>query len=82
MIWLTNCNRLDLSEKTSHSLCKSYRVCGDHFEKKMYFTDRLLLHRAVPTIFTMPTDSITATSPTVTTTSNILCSSKTTTYLN
>lgn len=74
MIWLKNCDRMDLSGKSPLTLNKSYRVCGSHFEPKMYFTDRLLLHSAVPTIFTVATSS-----PIVTTSnteSNTLCSRK------
>lgn len=71
MMWLTNCSRMDLSNKSPLSLHKCYRVCGIHFEKKMYFTERLLLPSAVPTLFTtLAVEKTIATS----TTSNNLCS--------
>ncbi|CAG9761210.1 unnamed protein product [Ceutorhynchus assimilis] len=52
--WLIACNREDLLEKLNN-IHKSHRLCGDHFEAKM-FTNHLrnrLNFNAVPTLFSI-----------------------------
>ncbi|KAI4463514.1 riddle [Holotrichia oblita] len=57
--WVEACGRNDLLTKSTADLQKNYRVCGIHFEKKMFLNDlqnRLQPH-AIPTIFPTLEDS-------------------------
>lgn len=51
--WVMQCKRNDLLQKTPEELHRGYRVCGVHFQDKMFLNDlknRLQPH-AVPTMF-------------------------------
>uniref|UniRef100_A0AAR2JM97 THAP-type domain-containing protein n=1 Tax=Pygocentrus nattereri TaxID=42514 RepID=A0AAR2JM97_PYGNA len=37
-LWVENCRRADLEEKTPDQLNKHYRLCAKHFEPAMIFT--------------------------------------------
>ncbi|XP_044738949.1 zinc finger protein 271-like [Chrysoperla carnea] len=51
--WLLKCNRTDLMNKSGLQLHNNYRLCGTHFENKMFLNDlkNRLQPLAVPTIF-------------------------------
>ncbi|KAJ8384589.1 hypothetical protein AAFF_G00200260 [Aldrovandia affinis] len=54
-LWVENCRRADLEDKTSDQLNKHYRLCAKHFEVSMICKSSpyrtVLIDNAVPTIF-------------------------------
>ncbi|XP_048873197.1 THAP domain containing 12a [Brienomyrus brachyistius] len=54
-LWVENCRRADLEQKTSDQLNKHYRLCAKHFETSMICKSSpyrtVLKDNAVPTIF-------------------------------
>lgn len=51
-VWMANCGTQHLADKLS--IVRSYRVCGSHFEDRMFLntsTKCKLTQNAVPTIF-------------------------------
>ncbi|XP_028655366.1 52 kDa repressor of the inhibitor of the protein kinase-like isoform X1 [Erpetoichthys calabaricus] len=54
-LWVENCRRADLEDKTSDQLNKHYRLCAKHFEPSMICKSSpyrtVLKDNAVPTIF-------------------------------
>ncbi|XP_050426085.1 THAP domain-containing protein 11-like [Adelges cooleyi] len=54
-VWIKNCNHTHLSDvKDPRTIPRSYRVCGEHFENKMFLNNNVrnkLTHFAVPTLF-------------------------------
>lgn len=55
--WVANCCTPGLEEKSTVQLHAHYRVCGDHFEDKMFMNVNArnsLIHSAVPTVFSFP----------------------------
>ncbi|KAM9800920.1 THAP domain containing 12b [Neosynchiropus ocellatus] len=54
-IWVENCRRADLEEKTSDQLNKHYRLCAKHFDPAMVYKTSpyrtVLKDSAIPTIF-------------------------------
>jgi len=51
-VWMANCGTQHLADKIS--MAKSYRVCGSHFQDRMFLntsTRSKLTQNAVPTIF-------------------------------